>query len=189
VDITKKHGILFICDEVQTGIGRTGKMFAIENWNVEPDILTMAKALANGIPVGAYATTPRIANAHTKPGASTLGGNPVTAETVLATLDVHEKYNLKEKAGELGTYFKERLQELQEKYPLGAELVNENKVPAAAETDWILEFLKDHGVFIGKTGIGRNVLTFQPPLIITRDNIDEVIAIIDRALEKLPDTA
>ncbi|MFZ5568804.1 MAG: aspartate aminotransferase family protein [Thermodesulfobacteriota bacterium] len=192
-EITRKAGILFICDEVQTGINRTGKMFAIEHWGVTPDILTMAKALGNGVPVGAYVTTAAIAAAHVKPGASTLGGNPVTAATVMATLEVHEKERLQTRAHSLGLYFKEQLKALQEKYPiigdvrgiglmLGAELVKTDGSADAETCDRILESMKDDGVLIGKTGIGRNVLTFQPPLIVTKDNIDEVLGKLDSAL-------
>jgi 4-aminobutyrate aminotransferase/(S)-3-amino-2-methylpropionate transaminase len=194
-EILDQHGMLFICDEVQTGFGRTGTMFAIEQWDVVPSILTVAKALANGVPVGAFTATPEIASSYTKPGASTLGGNPVTAVAALATLDVHQKYNLRENALDLGDYFKERLLELQEKHPLigevrgkglmlGAELIRDNKIPATEATDTILEYLKDHGILIGKTGTGRNVLTFQPPLIITKDEINQVIAALDDALDQ-----
>lgn len=194
-EILDRHSILFICDEVQTGFGRTGTMFAIEQWNVVPHILTVAKALANGVPVGAFTTTPEIASSYTKPGASTLGGNPVTAVAALATLDVHQKYNLKENALRVGTYFKERLVELKAKYPiigdvrgkglmLGAELVKDGKNPATEETDNILEYLKDRGILIGKTGAGRNVLTFQPPLIIVKEEIDEVVVALDDALSR-----
>jgi len=196
-DITKKHGLLFISDEVQTGFGRSGRTFAIEHWGVTPGILTVAKALANGVPVGAFITSPEIAGAYTRPGASTLGGNPVTAETALATLDYHEEHDLKEKAAECGSYFKEKLLSLKDNHRiigdvrgmglmLGAELVKPDKAPAAEETDAVLEYLKDRGIFIGKTGIGRNVLTFQPPLVITKDNIDELITTLDGALAKLP---
>jgi 4-aminobutyrate aminotransferase/4-aminobutyrate aminotransferase/(S)-3-amino-2-methylpropionate transaminase len=196
-DITKKYDVLFICDEVQTGFGRTGRTFAIENWGQTPDILTVAKALANGLPVGAFIATSEIAAAYTRPGASTLGGNPVTAETALATLDFHSKNNLTAAAHELGKYFKQGLLQLQEKHAiigdvrglglmLGAELVKDGKEPAGEETERVLEDLKARGIFIGKTGAGRNVLTFQPPLIITKDNIDQVVDALDDVLEKLP---
>ncbi len=195
--IAKKHGMLFICDEIQTAFGRTGKMFAIENWGVTPDILTVAKSLANGLPVGAFITNSEISESYTRPGASTFGGNPVTAETALATLDEHESKNLKENARQIGKYFREKLLELKDKYNiigdvrgmglmLGAELVKKDKVPAGEETDQILEYLKDRRIFVGKTGVGRNVLAFQPPLVVTRDNADEVIAVLDDALEKIP---
>jgi len=198
-EITKKYGLLFICDEVQTGFGRTGKAFAIEHWNTAPDIMTVAKALANGLPTGAFIATPDIADAYTKPGASTLGGNPVTAATALATLAFHQKHLLANRAAELGGYFMACLYELKEKHPLigdvrgkglmiGAELVCENRQPApAALTDWILEQLKDRGLLIGKTGVGRNVLAFQPPLIITKDNIDEAVTLLDEALHSIPE--
>jgi 4-aminobutyrate aminotransferase-like enzyme len=198
-EITKNHGVLFVCDEIQTGFGRTGKTFAIEHWNTAPDIMTVAKALANGLPTGAFIATPDIADAYTKPGASTFGGNPVTAATALATLDFHRKHKLADRAAALGAYFMARLHELQDKHPLigdvrgkglmiGAELVGENREPAAAaQTDWILEFLKDRGLFIGKTGAGRNVLAFQPPLIITQDNIDEAVSLLDEALQRIPE--
>ncbi len=192
-DILDRHRILFIADEVQTGFGRTGTMFAVEQWGVVPSILTVAKALANGVPVGAFITNPDIASSYTKPGASTLGGNPVTAVAALATLEVHQKYNLRGNAVKMGEHFMECLLALQEKHALigevrgrglmlGAELVRDNKTPAAQETDTILEYLKDHGVLIGKTGAGRNVLTFQPPLIISKDQIDQVVTTLDRAL-------
>jgi 4-aminobutyrate aminotransferase-like enzyme len=198
-EITKKYGVLFVCDEIQTGFGRTGKTFAIEHWHTAPDIMTIAKALANGLPTGAFLTTPDIAAAYTKPGASTFGGNPVTAATALATLAFHEKNMLADRAAELGRYFMARLGELKDKHPLigdvrgkglmiGAELVGESGQPVpAALTDWILEFLKDRGLFIGKTGIGRNVLAFQPPLIITKDNIDEAVTLLDETLRSIPE--
>ena len=192
-EILDKYGILLIVDEVQTGFNRTGKTFAIEHWGVEPDIMTMAKALANGLPIGAVITTPDIAQHYTRPGASTFGGNPVIASAALATLDVHQKEDLARKARENGAYFKARLLELQEKYRvigevrgeglmLGVELVREDREPASSMLDQILEYFKDHGILAGKTGPGRNVLTFQPPLIITQDDIDYAVACLDQIL-------
>jgi 4-aminobutyrate aminotransferase-like enzyme len=182
-----------IIDEVQTGINRTGKTFAIEHWGIEPEIMTIAKALANGLPIGVVITTPDIARHYTCPGASTFGGNPVIASAALETLKVHHKEGLAEKARENGNYFKSRLLELQEKYQVigdvrgkglmvGVELVKENKEPASLILDQILEYLKKKGILAGKTGSGRNVLTFLPPLIITREDIDYAVAILDHAL-------
>lgn len=193
-EILDRYGILLIVDEIQTGFGRTGKMFAIEHWEAEPQVMTVAKALANGTPVGAFIASPEVADCYTRPGASTLGGNPVTATAALATLEVIEKENLMENAETVGYYFKERLLELQEKHPLigevrgkglmlGAELVREGKEPAPEETDRVLESLKNAGIIIGKNGHGRNVLAFQPPLVIDRDNVDQVIEGLDKALE------
>ncbi|MBO8125628.1 MAG: aspartate aminotransferase family protein [Firmicutes bacterium] len=198
--ILEKYDILLIIDEVQTGFGRTGKMFGIENWDVEPDIMTVAKALGNGTPIGAFITTDEIAMSYTRPGASTLGGNPVSATAGLAVLDYIEKEDLPKRAARLGVYLRERLEELAEKHRLigdvrglglmqGAELVKDKndpaKVPAIEETDLVLEYMKDHGVLIGKNGIDRNVLAFQPPLVITEDDIDQMIDQLDAALTEV----
>ncbi len=192
-EILDRYGILFITDEVQTGFGRTGKMFAIEHSGVTPDILTFAKGIANGTPVGGFITTDKIAASYTKPGASTFGGNPVTSVSALATLDVIMKYNLVENAETMGVYFRDKLISLQEKHTLigdvrgkglmlGAELVKDGKEHAVQEIDIILEYMKDRGVLIGKTGASRNVLAFQPSLIINKDNIDELVDALDGAL-------
>ena len=132
--LLEDNGILLIIDEVQTGFARTGKMFAIEHYDVVPDIMTVAKALGNGMPISAFCTTDEVAKAFTKPSASTLGGNPVSSATALAVLDYIEKYELCETAAHLGEMLKEGLIALQAKYSLikdvrgiglmlGAELV------------------------------------------------------------------
>ena len=185
-EILGKYNILLIIDEVQTGFGRTGKMFAIEHYDVEPDIMTMAKALGNGTPVGAFTSRPEIADKYTRPGASTLGGNPVTSTAALATLEVITKYDLPARAAELGAYLREGLTELQKKHPLlgdirghglmlGAEMVNADKSPAAERLDLLLEQMKNRGFLIGKNGPERNVMAFQPPLVITRNDLDNLL--------------
>jgi len=195
-EITNHYGVLLITDEVQTGFGRTGKMFAIEHWNTVPDILTLAKALANGTPIGAFITHDKIAASYSRPGASTTGGNPVSAVAALATIETIQKHHLAERANELGNFFMEKLKLLQQEHPIigdvrgkglmiGAELVKNNKTPATEETDFILEELKDRGILAGKTGMSRNVLTFQPPLIITRNDIDRVASTLDEILCRL----
>ncbi|MDO9574517.1 MAG: aspartate aminotransferase family protein [Candidatus Contubernalis sp.] len=195
-EILDRYGALLIVDEIQTGFGRTGKMFAIENWDVSPQIMTVAKALANGTPVGAFIAESEVAECYTRPGASTLGGNPVTAVAALATLEVIEKEKLVDNAAKVGPYFKEKLLELKEKHALigdvrgmglmlGAELVREGKQPAVEETDRVLEALKNNGVLIGKNGQNRNVLAFQPPLIITKNDVDHVINELDGALSQI----
>jgi len=192
-EILDEYGALLIIDEVQTGFGRTGKWFAIEHWGVEPEIMTMAKALGNGVPIGVFTSRPEIADKYTRPGASTLGGNPVSMTAGLATLEVIEKERLVENAATLGTYLREKLLELKEKHPLigdvrgiglmqGAELVKNGKQPAIAETDRVLERMKNRGILIGKNGRSRNVLAFQPPLVITRENVDEMIHNLDEVL-------
>lgn len=192
-EILDSYGILMIVDEVQTGFGRTGKMFAIEHYDVEPDIMTVAKALANGTPVGAFISRDEIADTYTRPGASTLGGNPVTAAAALATLEVIKKDNLPARAAELGIYLKNGLFELMRRHSIigdvrglglmvGAELVNPDKSPASETVDIIVEKMKDRGILIGKNGPNRNVLAFQPPLVITRDDIDSLLNNLDDVL-------
>lgn len=192
-EILKEYGVLLIIDEVQSGFGRTGKWFAIEHWGVEPDIMTMAKGLGNGVPIGVFTSRPEIADTYTRPGASTLGGNPVSMTAGLATIDVLEKERLVQNAATMGHYLREKLLALQDKHPLigdvrgiglmqGAELVKPGKEPASAETDRILELMKDSGVLIGKNGRSRNVLAFQPPLLINRSNVEAMITALDQAL-------
>ncbi len=195
-EILQEYGTLLIVDEVQSGFGRTGKWFAIENWDVEPDIMTMAKALGNGVPIGVFSSLPEIADHYTRPGASTLGGNPVSMTAGLATLDVIEKEGLVRNAATLGDYLREKLLELKDKHPLigdvrgiglmqGAELVKNGKEPAFEEVDRILEIMKNKGIIIGKNGRMRNVLAFQPPLVINKDNVDEMISNLDMALTEV----
>jgi len=195
-EILDRYGILLIIDEVQTGFGRTGKMFAIEHYDVEPDIMTVAKALGNGVPVGAFIARAEIADVYTRPGASTLGGNPVTSVGSLATLQYITNNDLPARAAKLGKRLKDGLLTLQQKYPLigdvrglglmlGAELVHSNKVPAIAETDIILEKLKDRGFLVGKNGPNRNILGFQPPLVITENDIDNLLNNLDDVLQSV----
>ncbi|MFD3158349.1 aspartate aminotransferase family protein [Haloimpatiens sp. FM7330] len=193
-ELLKKHNILLIIDEVQTGFARTGKMFAIENYAVVPDIMTIAKALGNGMPISAFCTNSDIATSFSKPSASTLGGNPVSCATAIAVLDYIKDNNLCKRAKNLGEKLKEELIKLKNKYPiikdvrgiglmLGAELVKENGEPASYETDFILESLKDRGILLGKNGLNRNVLAFQPPIIINEDNITFLIKELDNVLK------
>ncbi|HEY8889614.1 MAG TPA: aspartate aminotransferase family protein [Clostridium sp.] len=194
--ILEKNGILLIIDEVQTGFGRTGKMFAIEHYDVVPDIITVAKALGNGMPISAFCTNDKIAASFTNASASTLGGNPVAASTAIAVLDYIKENNLCSNAQILGIKLKKGLLKLKEKYPiiydvrgiglmLGIELLKENGEPALEEADLILEFLKDEGIILGKNGLDRNVLAFQPPLIIKESDVLLVLEKLNLALSKL----
>ncbi|MFQ5862444.1 MAG: aspartate aminotransferase family protein [Candidatus Brocadiales bacterium] len=194
-EILDRHGILLIVDEVQTGFGRTGKMFAIEHWGVEPDIMSLAKALGNGIPIGAFASRSDVASALTHPYASTWGGNPVAATSAIATLNYIERHSLAEQAHHLGLHLKKGLTGLSHRYNLigdvrglglmvGVELVKGDKSPAQDETTFVLEHLKDHGVLVGRGGQNRNVLAFQPPLVLTEEDIDEMLDHLGDALQE-----
>ncbi|MBQ5832227.1 MAG: aspartate aminotransferase family protein [Selenomonadales bacterium] len=196
-EILDRYGILLIIDEVQTGFCRTGKMFAIENYGVSPDIMTMAKALGNGTPISAFIATEKVANTYTKPGASTLGGNPVSSTAALATLDYLIDNKLADNSLARGAQLKAGLAELQKKYPIigdirgmglmvGAELVHADNSPASTETDIILEEMKNRGFIVGKNGVARNVLAFQPPLVITEQNINDLLDALDVVLAQLP---
>ena len=196
-EILDRYGILLIIDEAQTGFCRTGKMFAIENYGISPDIMTMAKALGNGTPISAFIATEKVANTYTKPGASTLGGNPVSSTAALATLDYLIDNKLADNALARGAQLKAGLAELQKKYPIigdirgmglmvGAELVHADNSPASTETDIILEEMKNRGFIVGKNGVARNVLAFQPPLVITEQNINDLLDALDVVLAQLP---
>ena len=192
-EILNKYGALLIADEVQTGFARSGKMFAIENFDVVPDIMSVAKALGNGQPISAFISTAKIADTYTRPGASTLGGNPVSSVAALAVLDYIESHNLMQNAKERGEQLKNGLIELSKKYPIigdvrglglmiGAEFVHPDKTPAFEELDRVLEKLKERGFIIGKNGVGRNVMAFQPPLVITEENVNEILNALDLVL-------
>ena len=195
-EILSQYGTLLIADEVQTGFARTGKLFAIENFDVVPDIMSVAKALGNGTPISAFISTAKIADTYTKPGASTLGGNPVSSTAGLAVLEYIEEHHLRENALARGQQLYDGLVQLQKKHPIigdirgiglmrGAEFVHADKSPAADELDQVLEEMKNRGFIIGKNGVARNVMAFQPPLVITAQDIDNVLNTLDDVLSKL----
>ncbi|WP_020611369.1 aspartate aminotransferase family protein [Sediminispirochaeta bajacaliforniensis] len=178
----KRQGVLLISDEIQSGFGRSGKMFAIEHYPVEPDMITGAKALGNGFPIGFFAARPEIANAFTKPSASTLGGNPVSCTAGLAVLDFIKSENLVSRAAEYGDLLMSELRQVAKTAPflnaprglglmVGMEVRDYQGKAAADITDDILEAMKEKGFLIGKNGVNRNVLAFQPPLIIEKAEI------------------
>ncbi|WHX49779.1 aspartate aminotransferase family protein [Paenibacillus woosongensis] len=192
-----QHDVLFIADEIQTGFGRTGEMFAIEHYGVQPDIVTMAKALGNGVPVAAFATTDEIAASFNRPSASTFGGNPVSAVTALAVLDYIESHRLVQRSKQLGGILQEGLRSLAARYPqaitevrgaglmIGAELCGEDPPRGAVLVDDVLEQMKDRGFIIGKNGVDRNVLAFQPPLVITEEDIAGMLTALEETLRSL----
>src|SRR6476660_6060325 len=192
------HGILFIADEVQSGFARTGKMFAIEHYGVDPDILVTAKVIADGFPLSAFTTRPEIAAAF-KPGdhLSTFGGNPVSCAAALANIEFMEKEKLAARATETGEYAMAKLRKLKKHNPLigevrglglmiGVELVKDEKLtPASTEAEAFRDALLRQGVLVGVGGVYGNVVRFQPPLIITRPQIDRAIAAFAAALQEV----
>ena len=193
-EILASHNALLIIDEVQTGFGRSGKMFAIENFDVVPDIMTMAKALGNGVPISAFTASAKIADTYTKPGASTLGGNPVSSIAGLGVLKYIQEHNLMENAQARGQQLYDGLVELQKKHPIigdirgiglmrGAEFVHADKSPAPEELEMVLEEMKNRGFIIGKNGVARNVMAFQPPLVITEADVNNVLNTLEDVLQ------
>lgn len=193
-EILASHNALLIIDEVQTGFGRSGKMFAIENFDVVPDIMTMAKALGNGAPISAFTSSAKIADTYTKPGASTLGGNPVSSIAGLGVLKYIQEHNLMENAQARGQQLYDGLVELQKKHPIigdirgiglmrGAEFVHADKSPAPEELEMVLEEMKNRGFIIGKNGVARNVMAFQPPLVITETDVNNVLNTLEDVLQ------
>lgn len=197
--IVKKYGGLFIADEVQTGFGRTGKKwFGIEQWEVTPDIITCAKGMANGAPVGATITTSELAGSFIGLTISTFGGNPVTAVAARATIEVIEEEKLLENSHTVGTYLRGKLDALKEKYPVigdvrgmglmqALELVKdrETKEPAPEATVQLMERARDNGLLIGKGGLYSNVIRLSPPLNIAKADVDEAIRLLDKSLAEV----
>ncbi|MGH9861020.1 MAG: aspartate aminotransferase family protein, partial [Candidatus Acidiferrales bacterium] len=197
--IVKKYGGLFISDEVQTGFGRTGKKwFGIEQWEVTPDIITAAKGIANGTPMGATITTPELAAKFQGLTLSTFGGNPVATTAARATIQVIEEENLLENCDTVGRYFRGKLEELQQKHALigdvrgmglmqGVELVKDRKTkePAPEATAQLMDRAKENGLLIGKGGLYGNVLRLSPMLNIGKGDVDEAVKIIDKSFSEV----
>lgn len=196
-DTVKKYGGLFISDEVQTGFCRTGgKWWGIEHYDVQPDIITCAKTVANGVPCGVTITTDEIAESYKGTTFSTFGGNPVSSVAGIATIEYMEKHNIKQNAQEVGNYLTGRLKDLQKKYPLigdvrgmglmlSLEIVKDNKEPAPVETVKLLETAKNNGLLLGKAGLFGNALRLAPHLISTKEEIEKGVAILDRSFAEL----
>jgi 4-aminobutyrate aminotransferase-like enzyme len=195
----KKHEILLLVDEVQTGFGRTGKMFGIEHYGVEPDIMMMAKGIADGFPLSGFIAREEIADSF-KPGdhLSTFGGNPVSCAAALANIAFLEEQKLADEAFGKGEYLKDQLNRLKAKHKLigevrgkglmiGVELVKDHvsKAPASEEGKKIREICLENGVILGFGGIYSNVLRIQPPLVISKKEMDEVIRVLEMALQKI----
>jgi 4-aminobutyrate aminotransferase len=195
-EITKNHGGLFISDEVQTAWGRTGdKWFGIEHYGVEPDIITSAKGMGNGVPIGWTIATPEVADAFPGLTFSTFGGNPVSCAVGLAVINVIEEDDLRTNCRVVGDYFRGKLDDLKEKYPVigdvrgmgimqGIELVKDRqtKEPYPEAVLKVFEETKRQGVLIGKGGLYGNVIRTGLMLNTTKDTVDQLIAALDAGL-------
>ncbi|MCU1325686.1 MAG: aminotransferase [Bryobacterales bacterium] len=195
-EIVRRYGGVFIADEVQTAWGRTGsKWFGIEHWGVTPDIITSAKGLGNGLPIGVTIARPEVADALKGTTISTFGGNPVVTTAAKAVIDYIDEQNILRNTEETGRYLRERLLDLQEKHPLigdvrgmgllqAIELVEDRvtKVPASAATLRVIELARENRILIGKGGLNGNVIRLSPPMNIARTDVDEFIVRLDRCL-------
>ena len=202
-EIVRKYGGLFISDEVQTAWGRTGdKWFGIEQWGVTPDMITSAKGLGNGFPIGITITTPEIAGAMKGATISTFGGNPISTTAANAVLDLIEQENLAANAAETGAYLRANLEELKGKHALigdvrgmglmqAVELVQdrETKTPATQETLRLMEAARENRILLGRGGLFGNVLRISPPLNISKSDVDDFIRQLDLSFSSIPEPA
>jgi 4-aminobutyrate aminotransferase len=192
--LTQKYGILLIADEVQSGMGRTGKMFAIEHWGVEPDIMTVAKGIASGMPLGAMIARADLMDWEPGAHANTFGGNPIACVAALETIRQLEGGLLKNTAV-VGDYLKKRLNELSQKFPLigdvrglglmvGIELVRnrETKTPAVHERDKIIEKAFQKGLLL--LGCGESGIRFSPALNVTKKEVDIAVQILEKCFQE-----
>ena len=184
-EICDRHGILLIVDEVQTGMGRTGKLFAYEHSGIKPDIMTLAKALGNGFPIGAMLATNKIAKAFV-PGnhASTFGGSPLAMAAANATVKTMLQEGILEHCREMGDYFLLQLKNLQQKHKIIKEVRGKGLMLAAQlniESGDIVNECLQRGLLINSAG--SKTLRFVPPLIITTQDIDQAVKVLDEVME------
>jgi alanine-glyoxylate transaminase/(R)-3-amino-2-methylpropionate-pyruvate transaminase len=200
VDIVKKYGGIFICDEVQTGFGRTGRMWGVDGEGVTPDIVTMAKGIANGHPISAVVTTSAIASSWAGGNISTFGGNSISCAAAHATIDVIVDEGLADNSAIQGAALREGLDALKRRHRvvgdvrgrglmLGMELVRDepagDRTPAADATLRILEETKKRGLLIGRGGLHGNVLRVAPPLVVSRRDVDDALTILRESFAAL----
>jgi len=198
VGIIKKYGGLFLCDEVQTGFGRTGgKFWGIEHWGVEPDILTMAKGIANGLPLGATIATPEIAASLKALTISTFGGNPVSCAAANATIELIEEEDLPGNAERMGKILRDGLEDLKRRFPRSIgeargmglmqalELVEDetagDRTPAKALTARVFEETRKRGLLIGKGGLDGNCFRIAPALTVAQSDVEEALGILQES--------
>jgi 4-aminobutyrate aminotransferase/(S)-3-amino-2-methylpropionate transaminase len=201
IDLCHKYGILFIADEIQSGFGRTGVMFASERYGIEPDLIVTAKSLGGGLPLAAVTGRAEIMDAPAPGGlGGTFAGNPLSCAAALATLDLFEKTNLLARADELGDRFQRRACEWQRRWPIvgdvrglggmqAIELVKsqEDKTPATEETKQITQYCYEHGLITITAGTYSNVIRVLVPLVATNEQIDEGLDVLKSALAAVCD--
>ena len=183
-EICDEKGVLLIFDEVQTGFGRTGKVFACEHWNVAPDILCLAKSVAGGIPMGATFAREEVMSAFKRgEHSSTFSGNPLVCAAASAAIDVLIEEKLPERAATLGGYFKGKLEDLAEKYRIVREVRGLGLMLGMEMRFDVYNMLlgcMERGVLV--LDAGRNVLRFLPPLVIEKEQIDRVVEVLDEIM-------
>lgn len=198
-ELTSHHGILLVADEVQSGMGRTGRMFAIEHAGVEPDIVAIAKGIASGMPLGIALARSELMTWPPGAHASTFGGNPVSCAAALATIKLL-KETLIQNAAVVGAHLKERLTALMDRHPLigdvrgrglmiGVELVRDRqtKERATEERNRVVNACFERGLLI--LGAGKNAIRFSPPLVLTKSEADVAVRIFDEALTEVESRA
>ncbi len=199
VEIVRRHGGIFICDEVQTGWGRTGGfMNGIEHYGVEPDVMTFAKGMANGLPIGATIATEEVAKSLEGLSIATFGGNPVSMVAALATIETIEKEGVVENAAILGGQLADGLEALSRRHSFigevrgmglmqALELVEdpETREPSPAKANALLEECRKEHLLIGKGGLYGNVLRLTPPMLITEAEVGEALDRLGRALDRI----
>jgi len=198
VKICRDNGILFVADEIQSGMGRTGKMFAIEHWGVEPDLITVAKSLAAGMPLAAVVGRADIMDAvHDWGLGGTYGGNPVACAAGLAVLNVFEEENMLEKSVALGEKLMARFAKWQQQFDiigeirglgamLGLELVKgESRQPAADEAKQLTAFCLQKGLLVLSCGSYGNVIRILAPFVITDEQLDKGLGILEAGLKDI----
>lgn len=195
-EVCSRYGIMLIADEIQSGFGRTGKLFAIEHTGIEPDLLLLAKSLAGGMPLAAVVGRAEVMDAPTPGGlGGTYGGNPVACAAALAVLDIFEREGLVERAQKIGAMAMNRMRAMQATYPLigdvrgqGAmvamELVRDqkNRTPATAEAAALLVEARQRGLLLIKAGLNDNVIRLLMPLVTTDEEMARALDIIEESL-------
>jgi 4-aminobutyrate aminotransferase/(S)-3-amino-2-methylpropionate transaminase len=196
-EICRENGILLICDEIQTGMGRTGKMFAIEHWGVEPDLMCVAKSLAAGMPLSAVVGRREIMDS-VHPGGlgGTYGANPIACEAALAVLEIFEEENILGKAVALGEKLRSRLEQWQKRFPvvgevrgigamLGIELIQSDGAPAADAAKQLAAHCFENGLIILVCGSYGNIIRILTPLVITDEQLSKGLDIMESGLTRV----